>query len=123
MSLIKIIYIYQSLIITIIGFLVGGFTSFFISKHFYDKSSKDLDKLSPLIRDILTESPKKLLTISELNKLVEEKVYDTNSTSPLPLKCCPECGSKDLDFYQLNNEKLSLYCVECKSCGYQDSTE
>ena len=107
-------------------FILGAFSSWLITHIYYKKSCKAFDKLPDTIKEILLETSVEKLSIVELNKIFNAKVYDTeNPDDPLPYKCCPTCGSEYLKFYPIEDyEHDRRYaCVECKKCGWTDSTE
>lgn len=45
-------------------------------------------------RNIVYGSEK--LSVFELNKLLENKIFDKDTGDPLPFKCCPKCGGDKL---------------------------
>lgn len=134
-------YFPPALLYTILGAFLGIISSFFVSRFFYKKAESlaaiqlkeakqsaaiqltAFNKIPTELKEILKDDSTQKLTIPELNTLINEKVYDNNSTDPLPYKFCPECGSSELERYGISNDDTNSYFIKCKKCGFSDSTE
>lgn len=104
--------------------------SWFISKYYYTKSTKDdiaaFNKLPQMVKQILLKTKADELTVLELNKILQKKkIYDSNSDDLLPYKCCPQCGSQKLErssHFDYEHDRI-YYFIECKICKWSEYTE
>jgi len=109
----------------ILSIVVGALISWFITHSYYKKSAVDQQKISSKLSDevketILNSSAEKL-SIKDLNKLLEDKIYDKDAKGdPLPYKACPECGSHELVASSaIDHEHYEQYFfIKCENCGW-----
>ncbi|MCK4339461.1 MAG: hypothetical protein KAW87_05690 [Candidatus Cloacimonetes bacterium] len=123
----------------IISILVSVFLTWIIAHIYYKSSKKDQDdlykKLNSETRDIILKVQKDSLSVKELNEILEEKVFDKESSEIFPYKVCPKCGSENLirSFEYIvdtdignNGEPFhtASKCptIECFDCGWKKST-
>jgi len=112
----------------IISFILGVAASLAIAHFYHKKGSADqrklFKKLPSSFRRAILESRAENLSVKELNKLLEEKVFEKDPGSdPLPYKCCPKCGSTKLKGGSMFNESTSMVCLSCEECDWIAASE
>lgn len=112
----------------IISFIVGALISWAITHHYYKKASRDqkelFAKLPDSFRQVVLESRAEKFSVKELNKLLEEKIYDEDSgRDPLPYKCCPRCGSTKLKRSSMSDDRITMFYISCEECDWGAGTE
>ena len=106
--------------------LILFLTGVLITHFYYKVGTRDqqniFNKLSKEIKTAILEDSRQKLTIKDLNKILEEKVYDKESNEPLPYKTCPKCGNEILHKSSgLDDTRDEEYFfVECKGCGWNE---
>ena len=124
----------MEIIYLVFGAILGGTISWIISLYFYRRSSKDLgnklERLIPETKEILIENLKNKpedidLTARQIVNLYKNKVFDLESSDPLPFNHCPKCGSDKLKRSSFTDEKRddNYYSIECGECGWSDWTQ
>jgi hypothetical protein len=58
--------------------------------------------------------------IKEIVKKYHEAIFDEESSSPLPYKACPECGSTNLEGSSCNIQDDIVLTIKCKDCGWSE---
>ena len=83
-----------------------------------------VDGLGFNINDDLSITEKKISSadgdIKEIVKKYHEAIFDEESSSPLPFKACPECGSTNLVGSSCNIQDDLVYTLKCKDCGWSE---
>lgn len=110
--------------------LLIGLISGWLTTHIYykinEKQNLELNKkLSKEVKDIILKTKQRDLSIKELNKLLEKKTFDKDSSDPLPFIACPKCGNKKIeksthDDYERDE---SYFIISCKKCGWSEWTQ
>lgn len=108
----------------IIGAILGGLIGWFTSHSYYNKGSKDQErlcnKLNKDLRKIILNANANKLGIKELNQLLERKSIDQNSSDPLPYTACPKCGNQKLKKNSYSDENTIAFFVSCPKCKWQE---
>jgi len=58
--------------------------------------------------------------IKEIVKKYHEAIFYEESSSPLPFKACPECGSTNLEGSSCNIQDDVVLTIKCKDCGWSE---
>lgn len=58
--------------------------------------------------------------IKEIVKKYHEAIFDEESSSPLPFRACPECGSTNLEGSSCNIQDDLVLTIKCKDCGWSE---
>ena len=113
----------------ILGTIIGVIAGWLIARHYYLKTSKDLDKFfrklpHKIIRPILDDK-RDHLTVKELNDLLEKKIIDPDTEDPLPYISCPKCGSTKLERSSAEdfNNHETHFSIKCPNCDWSDWTQ
>jgi hypothetical protein len=119
--------IFASILISIGTCVLGIACGWFITWRFYKKSNKQQSEehKSQLkeIQQSFTDYEAGKLSIVQLNKIVEDKVFEKNSDDPLNYKICPKCGSKNLKRTGHSMGDSLYFFIECKKCDWSEGTE
>ena len=112
----------------IIFFVLGAVASWAISHYYYRRGNKKRPDWFSIesIKEILTKHPEDMdWTARQIVNLYNEKIFDSNSSDPLPFNCCPKCGSEKLEKSTFDDYKRdeSYYVISCKECGWSDWTQ
>lgn len=118
----------MEIILFILGIILGGTISWWISHAYYlkaDREQKDLfKKLSSDVRAAILEDSRDKLSVRELNDLLEKKtIKQPLDGDPLPYKACPKCGSKKLQRGEIIKDKNNYYVIQCTDCNWNDWTQ
>ena len=91
------------------------------------------NKLSKEVRTIILEDKRDSLSVKELNELLTKKTIDLKSTKLFPYKCCPKCGSENIEEFDdflgadVDSDGLAIpywiKAIECNNCGWYDNEE
>jgi hypothetical protein len=110
--------------IDIILFVSGVLFGWLINHIYASRANRDqrnlYNKLSAEIRGYILADPRDLLTVLELNKLLDEKTIDRSTRDPLPYKACPKCGSRNLLRGMIERHDDNFYVIECRDCPWND---
>ena len=112
----------------LIFFALGAVVSLAISYYYYRRSSKEKPDWFSIesIKEILTKHPEDIdWTAKEIVDLYNNKVYEQDSSDPLPYNCCPRCGSERLNKSSYQDEERDAYyfLISCEKCEWSDYTE
>ncbi len=107
------------------GLIIGAISSWWISSHFYKKSSKEKPEwLESIEAEILEKYPKRMPSKVELIALFQEHLDEGIAVinEPTGLVACPECGNSAANFNETLHtvdDYTSIIEVECPNCGYK----
>ncbi len=123
---------------SIVTFFIGVFLSWLITHIYYKRNTKNSERdnkniienlqklergICPSVREIIIESGRENLSVSDLNDLLYKKCVDENTGDPLPYKCCPNCGNKNLKRSSVTSEDNESYDISCEKCGWGNSAD
>lgn len=113
----------MEIILLFVGAILGGCISWYISKYWSDKSSKEVPEwveanLVKSIKHVLIKRPDDVeWTSQQIVELYKQSLYKgSNDPSISDVNHCAECGSKKLyfHFFRVYGGKVySLFCSEC----------
>jgi len=118
----------MEILLFILGVVLGGVISWWITNAYYLKANKEqktlFDKLSDDVRSAILEDSRNKLSIKDLNTLLEAKtIKQPWDGDPLPYKACPKCGSEKLEKGEIIKNDDNYYVVQCPECQWNDWTE
>lgn len=114
--------------IFILGIILGGLISWWISHVYYVKANQEqqtlFNKLNDDVRATILQDKRSSLSIRELNEILEKKTIKSPiNGDPLPYKACPKCGSENLKRKELVGNDNLYYVIECIDCQWNDWTQ
>jgi hypothetical protein len=106
-------------------FIVGAVASWGIAYYYFKRANKETPEWFSIsnLKEILTKNPEDVdWTARQVVQLYNRKVFDESSSDPLQYKCCPKCGSENLDKSSLDDHAhdKSYYLISCKKCSWSD---
>ena len=113
----------------IIGIIFGAFASWVITHLYYQRSTADqryiYTKLSTELKSEIRNSRIENLTVKDLNRLLDDRTIDSDSSDPLPFKSCPKCGSLKLKRHSAADYKHdeNYFFIECADCDWKEWTQ
>jgi DNA-directed RNA polymerase subunit M/transcription elongation factor TFIIS len=127
---------FKEVFIFIAGVLLGYFGNFYFYKLSSKRQKEDIhllsgehlalnNKLDDVVKTIILGDSRKMLTVEDLNNLLEEHIYDEQNKGFLKYKKCPLCGSdnfiirKDME---IDSEGPGAPYEEfnCNDCGHHE---
>lgn len=115
-----------------LGAIIGGFTSWYISKFWSQKSSKETPEwvntdLVKSIKDVLAKRPEDVdWTTKEIVKLYRNSVYkDAENPKISDINHCADCGNENLTYHFYRVYGSKTYSVRCEECkwSFMDNRE
>jgi len=81
-------------------------------------------KLSDELKTTIVNSQVNNLTVKDLNRLLEEKIFDDDAQGdPLPFKVCPQGGSSELERSGGEYSGRIYFHIGCKKCDWATCSE
>ncbi len=118
----------MEIILFILGVVLGGVISWWVSHAYYRKANHDqkrlFDKLSGDVRSAILQDKRDSLSVRDLNELLEKKTIKSPlDGDPLPYKACPKCGSEKLKRQEINTDDDNYYVIQCSECQWNEWTQ
>lgn len=118
----------MEIILFILGVVLGGAISWWITHAYYLKANREqkalFDKLPGDVRAAILEDSRSALSVRELNDLLEAKtIKQPWDGDPLPYKACPKCGAERLERGEIIKNDHNYYVIQCPACQWNDWTQ
>ncbi len=109
-------------------FIIGIIITWLVTRFYYRLSAKDqksiLNKIPEELKKAIRDDRRELLTVKELNELLEQKTLDKSKDGLDVFKVCPKCGSAHLNrgkewYVDGPDQAWQFNILECADCRWR----